>query len=297
MTTLVLTVILTLLSVVILFSLKNSPITIFRVKAVRVGGPVAVMVLGLFFSLIKIIPAGHVGVKDIFGRVSPDHLGPGINLVEPWANIYVYSVKVQSKKQPNMVVPTKEGLEVQMDLSAEYTLIPEKLPSLYKKVGDSLEIIHEKIIDPRLRSTTREVTAKYAAKSLYSGDRERVAAEIEKKLVEELKTRGVSVQRILLRKVLLPKNLLQAIEMKTEAEQRSEQMKFLIDKERQEAERKRIEAMGIKNFQRIVSEGLTPKFLEWKGIEATEKLATSQNAKIVIIGKSKNGLPVILDTK
>ena len=147
---------------------------------------------------------------------------------------------------------------------------------------------------PQIRSAIREVTASYEAKSLYSAEREKIAQEIFT-LCHKLTTeRGIIVEQVLLRKIGLPAVVANAIQEKLRREQEAEQMKFVLQKEQQEAERKRIEAQGVADFQRIVAQGISPQLLEWKGIEATEKLALSPNTKIVVIGNPKSGLPIIL---
>jgi regulator of protease activity HflC (stomatin/prohibitin superfamily) len=149
-------------------------------------------------------------------------------------------------------------------------------------------------VEPNLRSAIRESTASHSANALYSGEREKVAAEIINALNRELGKRGIVVENVLLRDIQLPAALKQSIEAKQQAEQESLAMSFRLQKEKQEAERKRIEAAGIRDFQQIVAQGISPQLLEWKGIEATETLAKSPNTKVVVIGNQKNGLPLIL---
>jgi prohibitin 1 len=145
-----------------------------------------------------------------------------------------------------------------------------------------------------LRAAIREATASHSANALYTGEREQVAQQIKTQLTAELSKRGVEVESILLRDIQLPASLKASIEQKQQAEQEALAMSFRLQRERQEAERKRIEAQGIRDFQQIVAQGISPALLEWKGIEATENLAKSSNAKVVVIGSGKNGLPVIL---
>ncbi len=150
------------------------------------------------------------------------------------------------------------------------------------------------MVEPQIRSSLREITASYDAKVLYSAERDRLAREVAQKFEELTKDRGIITEAVLLRKVGLPEVVANAIQEKLKREQEAEQMKFVLQKESQEAERKRIEAQGISDFQRIVAGGLSPMLLEWKGIEATEKLAQSPNTKVVVVGNPKNGLPLIL---
>jgi regulator of protease activity HflC (stomatin/prohibitin superfamily) len=252
-----------------------------------------VAVLVAVSQMLTVIPAGHVGVVDFFGTVSPVTLKAGINLVNPLARVFKFSVKTQEIKE-TMDVPSKEGLTVQLELSALFHLDPDKAAEVYKSIGpDYIEII----LEPQFRSVARGVTAGYEAKALYTSEREMLAEIILKDLQKLVGPRGIMVEATPLRRVGLPGGLTQAIEEKLRAEQDSQRMQFVLLKEKQEAERKRIEAQGIADFQMIVTKGISEPLLRWKGIEATEKLAASQNAKVVIIGAGKDGLPLILDTK
>lgn len=244
-------------------------------------------------QLLTVIPAGHVGVVDFFGSVSPNTLKAGINMRNPLARIVKLSVKTQELKEV-MDVPSKEGLTVQLELSALYHLDPEKAAEIYKSVGlNYMEII----LIPQFRSVARGVTATYDARALYTSERELLARTILDELRKLVAPRGINIESTPLRKVGLPGGLTQAIEEKLRAEQESQRMQFVLEKEKLEAERKRIEARGIADFQEIVTKGISEPLLRWKGIEATEKLAQSPNAKVVVIGAGKDGLPLILDTK
>jgi regulator of protease activity HflC (stomatin/prohibitin superfamily) len=263
--------------------------------ASRAGaGIVAVLaVLVALSQMLTVIPAGHIGVVDFFGTVSPVTLKAGINFVNPLARIFKFSVKTQEIKE-TMDVPSKEGLTVQLEISTLFHLDPDKAAEVYKSIGPNyIEII----LEPQFRSVVRGVTAGYEAKALYTSEREMLAEIIQKDLQKLVGPRGVTVEASPLRRVGLPSGLTQAIEEKLRAEQESQRMQFVLLKEKQEAERKRIEAQGIADFQTIVTKGISEPLLRWKGIEATEKLAASQNAKVVIIGAGKDGLPLILDTK
>lgn len=254
------------------------------------GAAFGVLALGQCFT---VVPAGNVGVIDFFGTVSPNTLKNGINFVNPLARVVKMSVKTQEVKEV-MDVPSKEGLTVQLEISVLYHLNPDKAADVYKTVGESYESI---IIEPQFRSVTRGVTASYEAKALYTSEREHLSQLIMKEIATAIEARGITVETAPLRRVGLPPGLTQSIESKLQAEQESQRMEFILLKEKQEADRKRIEAQGISDFQKIVVQGISDQLLRWKGIEATEKLAASQNAKIVIIGSGKDGLPLILDTK
>jgi prohibitin 1 len=239
------------------------------------------------------IPPGHVGVVNFFGTVSDNTLKAGINFVNPLANVIKMSVQTLELKEV-MDVPSKEGLTVQLEVSILYHLNPEKAADVFKTVGENYESV---IIEPQFRSVTRGVTAGFEAKALYTSEREHLSQLILKELEVATEPRGIVVESAPLRRVGLPAGLSQSIESKLQAEQESQRMEFILTKERQEADRKRIEAQGISDFQKIVVQGISDQLLRWKGIEATEKLAMSPNAKVVVIGAGKDGLPLILDTK
>jgi len=245
--------------------------------------------IGLF-NLFTVVNAGTVGVVDFLGSVSDNTLKAGVNVVNPMANVIKFSIKTQELKE-TMNVPSKEGLSVSLEISLLFRLDPDNANRIYKTVGPNYSEI---ILKPQFRSVVRGVTAKYEAKALYTASREQLAGEIMTELGSLVGPRGITVEAAALRQISLPARLTQSIEEKLQAEQESQRMAFILKKEEQEAERKRIEAKGIRDFQAIVSEGLNQNLLRWKGIEATEKLATSQNAKTVVIGSGKDGLPLIL---
>lgn len=256
---------------------------------VALGG-IAVAALVVVLQLFTIVPAGTVGVIDFLGMVSDNTLKAGVNLVNPMANVIKFSIKTQELKEV-MEVPSEEGLSVSLEISLLYRLNPDQANQIYKTVGPNYGDI---ILIPQFRSVVRGVTAKYQAKALYTASREALANEIMGELENLVGPRGINVEAAALREIKLPSRLTQSIEEKLQAEQESERMQFVLKREEQEAERKRIEAKGISDFQNIVSEGINEQLLKWKGIEATEKLAQSTNTKIVVIGSGKDGLPIIL---
>jgi len=241
-------------------------------------------------SCFTVVPAGHVGVVDFFGTVSSNTLKAGINVVNPLANVVKFTVKTQELKEV-MDVPSKEGLTVQLEVSALYHLNPEKAAEVYKTIGPNYAQI---VLEPQFRSVSRGVTAGYEAKALYTSERELLANEIQQHLAKIVEPRGITIETTPLRRVGLPAGLAESIEAKLRADQESQRMEFVLTKEKQEADRKRIEAQGIADFQKIVAQGLSDQYLRWKGIEATEKLANSTNSKVVVVGSGKDGLPLIL---
>jgi len=251
------------------------------------------LVVALIIALLQsftIIPAGHTGVIDFLGYVSDHTLKPGVNMVNPMANVEKMSIKTQELKEL-MSVPSKEGLSVDLEISLLFKLDSEKANQIYKTVGPNYAEI---ILTPQFRSVVRGVTARYEAKALYTASREKLAGEILDELEKLVGPRGIIVEQAPLRQIQLPERLTKSIEEKLQAEQESQRMEFILTREKQEADRKRIEAKGIADFQEIVSKGISEQLLKWKGIEATEKLAGSQNTKVVIIGAGKDGLPLIL---
>ncbi len=251
---------------------------------------VAALFFFLFLNPFVVIPAGQVGVLDLFGNVSSRVLPSGVHLVVPLTRVVKMTVQTQELKE-QAEVPSQEGLIMDLEASLLYRLDPEKADDIYKTVGRSYQTV---AVEPQIRSAIREITASYDAKALYSSEREKVSQEIFAFFSKLTKDRGIIAEAVLLRKVGLPPVVVNAIQEKLRREQEAEQMKFVLQKEQQEAERKRIEAQGIADFQRIVASGISPQLLEWKGIEATEKLAVSANSKIVVIGNPKSGLPIIL---
>ncbi|PYU78143.1 MAG: membrane protease subunit, stomatin/prohibitin [Acidobacteria bacterium] len=239
------------------------------------------------------IPTGNVGVLTLFGRVTGETLPEGIHLVNPLKSVQKLSIQTQSVKE-SANVPSNEGLILALDTSLLFRLDKDKAAFVFQTVGDNYA---EKIVEPTLRAAIRASTSAHSANALYTNARELVQQQIQDELTAQLAPRGVIVENVLLRDVQLPAMLKGSIEAKQQAEQDALRMSFILQKEKQEAERKRIEAQGIADFQRIVATGISAQLLEWKGIEATEKLAASSNAKVVIIGNPKNGLPLVLEPK
>jgi prohibitin 1 len=253
-------------------------------------GIAAFLLVILIFSSVTKVGTGHVGVLTLFGRVTGETLGEGIHLINPLKTNNELSIQTQTLKE-SASVPSSEGLMIALDTSLIYHLNPENAAHVFQTIGADYE---DKVVENTLRSAIREATASHSANALYTGEREAVANEIKDKITDDLKIYGIKVESILLRDIQLPATLKSAIEAKQQAEQESLAMQFRLKKETQEADRKRIEAGGIRDFQQIVAQGITPSLLEWKGIEATETLAKSANTKVVVIGNSKNGLPLIL---
>lgn len=269
-------------------------------RVVDVGGGTALRLVGLavvallivifLFSAVTRVDSGAVGVLTLFGRVTGEVLPEGLHLINPFKTNHETSIRTQEVKE-TASVPSSEGLVMNLDTSLIYHLNPEKAAEVFQKIGPNYV---EVLVEPNLRAAIREATASHTANALYTGEREMVAKQIFTQLANLLGQRGFIVESVLLRDIQLPSTLKASIESKQQAEQEALAMNFRLQKEKQEAERKRIEAAGIRDFQQIVAQGISAQLLEWKGIEATENLAKSPNAKVVVIGSGKNGLPLIL---
>jgi len=252
---------------------------------------ILVLAVTVAVSTAKVVPPGNVGVLILLGKVYGT-IPEGVHLVNPLANMELMSVRTKEVFE-HAEAPSKEGLNVALEVSCLYHLKSSEAANVYRQVGPNYE---EVVVKPQFRSAIRGITVSHEAKDLYTSSRELIANEIFQDLEANLGKRGMVVETILLRKVDLPKLVVEAINAKLAADQQAQQMRFVLDKERQEAERKRIEAQGIQDFQRIISQGLSEQLLRWKGIETTRALAESQNSKTIIIG-GRDGLPLILNAE
>ena len=241
------------------------------------------------FSSTSCVPTGHVGVVTLFGRVTGQALTEGILVVNPASNVTELSIKTQEVKE-HASVPSKEGLIMGLEASLLYHLDPGRAPDVFQQIGPNYA---EVLLQPTFRSAMRAITAGNTAAALYSDARESIARLIQEDVARQVTPRGIIVENVLLRDLQLPDTLKRAIEAKQQAQQEAQRMEFVLQREKQEAERKRVEAGGIKDFQDIVSQGISEKLLEWKGIEATMELVKSQNSKVIVVGNSRNGLPLI----
>lgn len=245
------------------------------------------------FGFVVVIPAGQVGVVDTFGRVSESVLDSGWHFLNPFSRVIKFSLQTQIVAMSEDV-PSKEGMTVHLEAAVLFHLDPHKAVTMYKEVG--IDYV-DRVVMPQFRSVLRSVTSGHDAKDLYSAAaRNSMTASLKEELVELMQPRGLVVESTPLKNLLLPETLQHAIQEKLKAEQDSQKMEFVLQKETQEAERKTIEARGIQQFQDIVRKGIDEHLLQWKGIEATEKLAMSPNAKIVMIGAgTQGGLPILLN--
>ncbi len=293
----VLFLIIALIAFVFSFQLRRQHELAQRLAAMGIGARFiqVVGVIALILAAVQtltVIQAGSVGVVKIFGKVKDAPLYEGINVRNPFAEIIKMNIKTRERRE-EMRVPSKEGLTVGLEASVIYHLEGAAAPEVFKTIGREEDYLRT-ILLPNFRSVVRGITAQYEAKALYTDMREEVAQKIQEQLNAATSIRGVIIESTPLRQVALPADLSAAIEEKLRAEQESQRMEFVLQRESKEAERKRIEAQGIRDFNKTVAEGISDNFLRWKGIEATENLAASPNAKVVVIGSGKDGLPIIL---
>jgi len=245
-------------------------------------------VLALFVLLLSItvVPAGTVGVYSLFGRVADSAFQPGLYVVNPFADVVKFSVRTQEHEE-EVEVPSKEGLAVALDVTVLFKLDPEHTPDVYKTLGEEYTDI---IIIPQLRSITRGVTVDYEAKALYTSGRELIAEQIFKHLEPQLAERGIILETVLLRGLKLPDTVAGAIEAKLKAEQEVGKKRFELETEKVEADRKRVEAQGIADAQKIIGQSLSQSYLNWYWINQLK-----DQKSIIYVPIGSNGLPLFKD--
>jgi len=237
------------------------------------------LVVGLVFSAVRVVPAGCVGIVDFFGNVSPKPLNSGINIVNPLAKVVILSIRTLEDKE-TMSVPSKEGLNVALDVSVLYRLDPNKAVQVYKTIGPYYQRV---VLVPQYRAAARGVTVGHEAKALYTSQREVLAQAIHDSLTNLVGDRGVIIERVLLRAINLPATVSGAIEQKLKAEQEAERMKFVLQRETQEAERKRVEAGGIRDAQSIIDQSLTTQYLHYLWINTL-----NDNPNVIYVATEAN---------
>jgi regulator of protease activity HflC (stomatin/prohibitin superfamily) len=273
-------------------------------NGLRLAGGV-LLVVGILTSCFVQINTGFVGVKSLFGRVQTDILSSGLNIVNPLVEVtqietrtlnYTMSgIQTEGKVQGDdaIKVLTADGLEVTIDLSVLYRVVPDQTPRLIRETGSDFE---DKIVRPITRTRIRDNAVYYEAVALYSTRRDEFQSRIFKSIEADFQKRGLFLENLLVRNISLPASVKAAIERKIEAEQEAQKMQFVLQKEKQEAERKRVEAQGIADYQQIISASLSDRQLQYEQIKAMTQLAGSANAKIIVM-PSKGGAPLIIDGK
>lgn len=256
---------------------------------------VAIIVALLLFGskMFFVIRPGERGLvfNTISGKLSRDDIeGTGLKMIAPWNKLTKYEVKEQTREEP-LDVLDKSGLSLSIDVTIRFNPIYDRIGYLHETFGENYI---NRLIIPEMRSTVRNVAGRYTAEEIYSTKRNEVEMTMVEETREILKKNNIDMRALLIRSIILPQGIKQAIEMKLTREQEALAMVYIKEKEEQEADRKRIEAKGISDYNRILSASLTDKILKQKGIDATLKLAESANAKVVVIGSGKDGMPLIL---
>ncbi|MBC7448674.1 MAG: prohibitin family protein [Hymenobacteraceae bacterium] len=281
----------------------NAPAARARLPLMIAG--VVLAGLGFFTSTIRQIDAGEVGVKKLFGKVQPEVLGPGLHVVNPLMDVVGFDIRTQNytmsathdegdKEGDDAIrVLSADGLEVVIDLTVLYRVIPEQAPRVLQTIGTDYQ---DRIVRPIARTRIRDNAVFYDAVALYSTRRDEFQNRILKSIETDFRARGLMLEQLLIRNIQLPESVKQTIESKINAEQESQKMQFVLQKEKQEADRKRLEAQGIADYQRIISAELTDKQLRYEQIKMQRELASSQNTKIIVLGDSK-GAQLMIDTK
>jgi len=265
---------------------------------------VVLIVIGALNACVKQIDAGQIGVTSLFGKVSNEVITPGLNFVNPLVNVYNVDIKTLNytmsgvhdegdKEGDDAIrVLTSDGLEVTIDLTVLYRVVGAEAPRLIRETGLDYK---DKIVRPLTRTKIRDNAVYFTAIDLYSTKRDQFQNRIFTSIEADFKKRGLILEQLLLRNITLPNNVKTSIEEKIKAEQDAQKMEFVLQKEKQEAERKRVEAQGIADYQRIISTGLNDKQLQYEQIQMMKGLITSPNSKVIVMGKGNT--PVILDSK
>ncbi len=285
--------------------LKRSPEPTGRIGALLKNVGIGVIVLGVLFSTVKVIDPGKVGVQVLFGKVQDEVLESGLHIINPLVDVNTFSIQTENytmsaKNNEGQVegddairVLSSDGLEVTIDLSVLYRVHPSKAPYIFQNIGINYE---DKIVRPVTRTAIRDNAVNYQAVDLYSTKRQEFQFKINKTISDNFAKNGLEVQQILVRNITLPATVRASIESKIQAEQDAQKMQFVLQKERQEADRKRVEAQGIADYQKILETGLTDKQLQYQAIIAQRQIATSPNTKVIIIGGGR-GNPIMLSDK
>jgi len=282
---------------------KQNPAAARFIPTGRILGAISVAI-GIMIACVVQIEAGEAGVKVLFGKVQPLVLGSGLHFINPLMEVRTVDVRTQNYTMSGIhdegtqsgddaiMVLTSDGLQVTIDLTVLYRVVASDAPRLLQETGFDYE---NKIVRPQTRTKIRDNAVYYQAVELYSTKRDEFQNRIFKGIEEDFKKRGLMLEQLLVRNITLPASVRAAIELKINAEQEAQKMEYVLQKETQEAERKRVEARGISDYQRIINESLTDKQLQYENIKALMELGKSQNAKIIIMGKGNT--PVILDGK
>ncbi|MDN3659528.1 prohibitin family protein [Ferruginibacter paludis] len=282
---------------------KTNPVAAKFTGAGRILGLVFVL-LGISSACVKQIDAGEIGVKILFGSIQDDVMGSGLHFINPLLDVKKLDVKTQNYTMSGVndegnkagddaiKVLTSDGLEVTIDLTVLYRVVGADGPRLLRETGDDYR---DKIVRPITRTKIRDNAVYYQAVDLFGSKRDEFQQRIYKSIEDDFKKRGLMLEQLLVRNITLPNSVKASIESKINAEQDAKKMEFVLLKEKQEAERKRVEAQGIADYQKIINTGLTDQQLQYEQIKAMKELALSANAKVIVMGKGNT--PLIIDGK
>ncbi len=256
---------------------------------------VAIVIMLMIFGskMFYVLSPGERAIvfRSVSGSFEKDNIvGTGLKVVAPWNKLFIYDVKEQ-KIEETMDVLSKNGLAIKVEITVRYNPVYNKIGYLHETFGITYA---DRLIVPEVRSTVRRVTGRYTAEEIYSTKRNEVEGSIIEETAIILKENNIEMQALLIRSIDLPPDIKKAIELKLTREQEALAMTYDIEKEKLEADRKKIEAQGIATYNEILTSSLTDKILKQKGIDATLELAKSANAKVVVIGSGKDGMPLIL---
>ncbi|MBK9981781.1 MAG: prohibitin family protein [Saprospiraceae bacterium] len=289
---------------VVLMAGHNNP-QLSRYSTIVKGLAILLMLAGLSSSMIVQIDAGTIGVQSLFGEVKNNTLEPGLNFVNPLVKVTEFDTKTQNYTMSGVHdegaklgddairVLSLDGLEVVIDVTVLYRVLPNMTPQILKEIGTGYRDV---IVRPLVRTKLRDNAVYYDAVSLYSTKRDEFQNRIFENIKTDFASRGLELESILVRNIMLPESVKATIESKINAEQDAQKMTFVLQKEKQEAERKRVEAQGIADYQKILSTGLSDKQLQYEMIKANKEIALSPNAKIIIMPAGKN-MPILLSDK
>ncbi|MEL6923123.1 MAG: prohibitin family protein [Bacteroidota bacterium] len=249
------------------------------------------LLLGLFLTSCATIREGEVGVKRTFGKYSDNTYTNGLRVFNPFTTRIIRISTQTENMEVELSIPSKEGLNILSEVSILYSVNPKEAPDILRSIGTEYE---RNIILPVFRSAVSDVSARFYAKDMHTGERSTIEKAIKDQMMIYLGDKGIDVEAVLLKSIKLPSSLARAIEEKLEAEQQAQRMEFVLQQAKREADQKRIEAEGIRDAQNIISQGLDPAILQFKSIEALRDLAKSPNAKIII---TDGDLPMIMESE
>lgn len=297
-------VILGIILLIIGFTINKNALPLGKYKGLMSIIGLVIIGIGFLTTAVRIIDAGHVGVQKLFGEVQDDVLYEGLNIVNPLVDVEIFSIQTQNytmaskldegQKLGDDAIPvlSKDGLQVIIDLTLLYRIIDTETPNILRKIGLNYQ---DKVIRPQIRSQIRESAVEFDAIELYSDRRAEFENKISQGISNSLSARGFIMEELLVREINLPLSVRQSIERKITAIQEAQRMEFVLDKERKEAQRRREEAMGIADAQKIINSGLSPKLLEFEKIKVMQELVKSDNSKTIILGDSKSS--ILIDGK